>query len=480
MPLYIRPFLIVAGLLLSGLPGAAAVGTDDLPDLGDDSATVISPAEERKLGEKFLRTARRQLTFIDDPELNQYITSLGNRLVAQSEGYYQTFRFLLIKDSNLNAFAVPGGFIGVHSGLILATKSESELASVLAHEIIHITQRHMPRMLAQTQQRSIPTMAALIAAVLLGGKAGQATIALATAANAQQQLSYTRAFEQESDRLGMRILVKSGYDPRAMPQFFERLQNWGRLYDTNIPEFLRTHPITSDRIAESRNRAESYPPRGKLDSTAFRHAQAKIRVVSARNHNETVKYFESRLKSGQYKFADAERYGYALALLASQRYAPARRVIEELLKRQSDNPSYRIVQAEIEMAASNYNKAVALYARAVQQTPSYRPLTRYYAAALLKTGRATKAKPLLQKAVRQQSDDPALYKLLATAAGNTGDRIEAHRALAEYYYLNGNPQEAISQLRIAARYGQDNYYIQSSVEARRREIQEEIDLDKGH
>jgi predicted Zn-dependent protease len=467
----------LALVLGTGISTSLSAGElSNLPELGDVSATVMSPAEEKIVGEKFMRDARQHLKFLDDPELNGYLRALGNGLVRHADVGQQDFHFFIIDDSSLNAFAVPGGYIGVHTGLILAAQDEAELASVLAHEITHVTQRHMPRLLAQAQERSLPTMAALVAAILLGGQAGSAAVALTTAANVQQQLNYTRSFEQEADRLGMGILAHAHYDPRAMPDFFERLQNWNRLYDSNVPEFLRTHPVTSDRIAESRARAEHLSPDGKTDSLAFHQVQAKIRVLSSTNEAETVRLFESKLKESKDPYPQALRYGYALALAHAGRYEQARSEIADLARHNPDEPVYRAAQADIEMTAGNFGRAVELYRAAIATYPDYGPLVPLYADALIKTGHAEQAAALLDKAVREQSDDPALYRLLASAEGDAGDPVSAHRAMAEHYYLNGNLHEAVSQLQLASASVKNNFYIQSSIDARIQVIKDEIAL----
>src|SRR3989344_3405476 len=235
--------LLVAGALLLTSNGTPADNIN-LPDLGDQSASVITPLQERKLGEDIMRQARRRLTFLDDAELNYYLQALGQRLVAGSDSPQQEFRFYIVKDPSINAFAVPGGFISVHTGLLLATQSEAEFASVMAHEIAHITQRHIPRMIADAQRTTLPAMASVLAAVLLGAggsPGGDAAIALTTAAVAQRELNFSRSFEEEADRLGLNTLARAHFDPRAMPAFFEQLQNFNRHNESSLPEFLRTH-----------------------------------------------------------------------------------------------------------------------------------------------------------------------------------------------------------------------------------------------
>ena len=453
-------------------------GTQELPDLGDESAVVMSPHEEREFGEQLMRRLRRSLRFSDDPEVNDYIQFLGHRLVANSDSARSDFFFFVVDDPSINAFALPGGFIGIHNGLILTTQSESELAAVMAHETAHVTQRHLARIFAESKRSSKQFVGALLAAILLASagetEGSAATLALAQAGLVQKQINYTRSHEEEADRVGIRILADSEFDPRAMPTFFERLQAWNRLNETSLPEFLRTHPITTRRIAESSARADEYPYKQVPDSAEFHRVRAKLRASEPGNVAAIVKVFKENLAQGKYRNVYAERYGYALALLRFKRYDEAREEIAKLLRRDPDSIAYRILQAEIEMAAEQYKQALHLYTVATARFPNNRALQRYHAAALLKTGHAQEARDLLKQAVKNQPDDPTLRKMLATAAGEAGERMEAHQALATYYYLNGELKAALEQLTIAQRFTNDSFYLKSSLEARIKEIKKEL------
>lgn len=483
MPTFSRRLLAVIAVCAQcvAAPAAPAQGIS-LPDLGDQSAAVITPAQERKLGEDLVRQARRRLAFVDDPEINEYIQSLGQRLVARSDAPHKDFRFFVIEDPTINAFALPGGFVGVHTGLILAAGSEAELASVLAHEIAHITQRHIPRMITESQRASLPAMAAVLAAVLLGAsghQGGDAALAATSATLQQRELNFTRAFEEEADRVGMTILAGADFDPRAMPAFFEHMQNLNRYNETSLPEFLRSHPITTSRIADSRNRAERYPYRQIPDSSAFHHARARIHALAQGDPDEIARAFRDNLAQGKFRDADAEHYGYALALMRARRLEAARTEIARLSERYPDRSPYHIVQAEIEMKAGRQEQALAIFAAARQRQPTDLPLLRAYANALLQAGRASEAKEIAKAALRRRADDPALYRLLARAAGDAGARIEAHQALGEANYLSGNFDAAIEQLQIATQLAADNFYLQTSLEARIQAIREEIALYRG-
>jgi predicted Zn-dependent protease len=475
--------LLAVTLLCQLGPAPTYADTANLPDLGDESLTVISPAQERKLGEDLMRQSRRSLAFMDDPEVSEYIQSLGRKLVSHSDNPQQDFRFFVIDNPTINAFALPGGFIGVHTGLILATQSEAELASVLAHETAHITQRHIPRMIAESQRTTLPAMAAILAGILLassGHQGGEAAIALTSAAVAQKGINYTRSFEEEADRIGMQILAKSDFDPRAMPAFFEHMQNMNRLNETSLPEFLRTHPVTTNRIADSRNRADQYPARQIADSDEFQQVRAKIRALSSDgNPDEIVRGFRENLAQGKYRNVDAERYGYAVALLRARQPAAARAEVQKLLERQSKNTSYRILEAETEMAMAHYKQALSIYADAYAKSATHAALVQYYASALLKTDHFRQARDLLKTALQQRPESPVLYQMLAQATGGLGLSYESHKALAEHYYFSGNPTAAIQQLQLATRYAGDNFYQQSSLEARIAAIKEEMAAYQG-
>lgn len=466
-------FLLSWMLVTVTAPVRSAAST--LPDLGDESAAVLSPQEERRIGEDFMRQARARLDILDDPELNEYLRSLGRRLTTNEQSPAQ-FHFFFINNSTINAFAVPGGYIGVHTGLLSAARSEAELAAVLAHETAHITQRHIPRLIAESRRISGPALAALLAGILIaasGGQGAEAAVALTTAGLAQHEINFTRSFEQEADRIGMNILNAAGFDARAMPAFFEQLESHGRLYETNLPEFLRTHPITGRRIAESRNHAESFPVRANPEGTAFAHMQARLRVLSSKPE-ATLHLFRDKLETRELPLAVASQYGHALALQANNRLDEARRETALLLKLNPDYAPYHILSAEIELASGNKAAALNTYNVAARRFPTSLALTERHASALLKSGQASQARLMLDKVVRLQPGEPTLYKLLATAAGESGKRMEAHRAYGEYYFLIGQPRAAIEQFELAARFAGKNFYYVASLEARIKEIRETL------
>lgn len=466
-------------LLIAAPTPSIHAGTVDLPSIGDSSGSVVSPEQERRLGEAFMRNVRQRMKVIDDPEINEYLQSLGYQLVANSDDQSRNFTFFIVQEPSINAFAAPGGFIGVHSGLILTTESESELAAVLAHEIAHITQRHMARTYEAAERMTIPMAAALLAAILLGsrdGQLGSAAIAAATAGSTQYQINFTRANEQEADRIGIEMLAQSGFDPRSMPAFFERLQQSARYYGNALPEFLSTHPITVNRIAESTSRADQYPRRQFPSSPNYYLARARLLALTEEDPHKAVAIFQEHLKNGQYRNEDAERYGYALALLAVGKHNEAREQIQKLRKKEPDRIAYRIAAAEIELAAGNTAASRRIYSESLELYPDNYSLTLHYAEALLRTGDAQKAKDILQDLTRNHEPTSEVYRLLARAASEAGFPAESHRSMAEYYYVNGQINAAIDQLSIALRKTND-FYQASRIEARLQQLKEEASLE---
>ncbi len=450
---------------------------DDLPSIGDSSGSVISPEQEKKLGEMIMRNARQQVHIINDPEINAYLNSLGYRLASHSDDPEQSFDFFVVEDPSINAFALPGGFIGVHSGLILTAESESELAAVLAHEMAHVTQHHMARAYENAGKLSIPTAAALLAAILIStrsSQAGQAAMAATTAGNAQMQINFTRGNEQEADDVGIRILAASGFDPRSMPRFFERLQRASRYYNDTLPEFLSTHPVTTTRIAESRNRAEQYPRKVYRDSLGFQLMRARLRVITSQDPGKLVQDYAAQLKAGQYSNVAAWRYGYALSLEAAGRYDQARELLTGLLAKDKQRIAYIIALAQVEQDTKNSKAALQRLSDALELYPGNGPLTLSYVNALLQDRQPKAARDILESYMRHHPSNPDLYTLLARASGDAGYPSEAHEAQAEYFYLNGDTDSAIAQLEKARQLTKGgDFYQNSRIDSRLAQFKQE-------
>ena len=444
-----------------------------LPELGDASGSVLSPQMERRIGEEAMRDIRfKDPSYVDDPELAAYINSLGHRLTAASPEARLDFEFFMVQDGTINAFAMPGGFVGVHTGLLLAAQSESEVASVLAHEIAHVTQHHIARMLGKQQQMSIPTMAAMVIALLAvraNPEAAQGALTAISAGAIQSQLNYSRDFEREADRVGFQTLERSGFDVHAMDQFFERLQKFGRLYENNAPAYLRTHPITSERIADMQNRAQSATYKQAPDSLEFQLARAKIRAEQGLP-GDALTVFEEQIRTRRFASEVAARYGLAVALARSREYVRADAAVSEVRSLVKFHPMVELLAARIKARAGDTKAALNIVTEAIAHHPDYRPL-RYAEVDYLQTiGDHRKANAAVDDLLKIYPRDARLFDFRAKSYFALGRRLLQHQALAESYVLKGSVGAAIEQLQLARKSGDGDFYQLSSVEARLREL----------
>lgn len=440
-----------------------------LPDMGDSSGTLISPLEEKELGEAFFRSLHAQVVINQDAEIQQYIEDIGEKLVSSSDAPSQPFHFFVVMQNDVNAFAGPGGYIGVNSGLILMTEAESELASVLGHEIAHVTQRHLYRAAEAAKRLSIPTMAATLAAILLGTQSaamGQAALMAIQAGSVQFQINFTREHEAEADRVGMQNLVEAHYDPRSMPIFFERLQQSTRYYGHNVPEFLRTHPVTASRISDTRGRAENYPYKQYPDSLAYQLIKTKLSVLTATNPTDVYKYFQGRLTQGTVEQRTVARYGLGLIALNNQKYQDAEAIFQELAKNYPNQAHYLAALARTALDAKNYPTALTRYQKLLDQFPGNEAITLEYAVALLKTGHAELARKHLMTLNAKTQKLPMYWQLLAQAYGDLQQSAESHRYMAEYYYASGQIEEAIVQIKLAQQVKNINFQLSSILSER--------------
>lgn len=419
--------------------------------MGDTSESVLSLAEENRLGAAFMRNLRGALSLVNDPEVENYINALGERLTSHS-GSQQRFTFFVVNDTTINAFAGPGGYIGINSGLIMTTETESELASVVAHEISHVTQRHLARAFESAKQSSLPTAAAIIAAIILArqdSQLGSAAIATALASSTQSRINFTRHNEQEADRLGMALLAASNFDPQGMPSFFERLYRNNRGSESQGLEFLRTHPLSLSRVSDTRNRATQYPPAAKLDSTNYLLIKTKLQVLSSDDSVKSVVHFKQQLDNSTAQQQTIARYGYALSLAKAGRHDQAREQIEILIKQSPERIHYHVAAANIAYSAGNLERAATICEMNLEVFPHHHALTTLYSVILMKQGNSTRASALLNAHIRRHPANPMLYQLLAQAEHLNNRLPASHEALAEHYFLMGSIHGGVEQLDIA-------------------------------
>ncbi len=453
----------------------AAGGQNQLPDFGDASSATLSPAQEREIGALLMREIRAYLPVMNDPEIEDYIQNLGYRLISSGAWGSTDFYFFVIADSAINAFAIPGGYIGINSGLIIGTESESELASVVAHEIAHVTQRHIARRIAASEKTQYATIAAVIAGLLIGmanSEAGQAAIAGASAAGVQSQINFTRANEQEADRVGMQMLAAAGYDPRAMPTFFEKLDLASRYY-SKPPEFLSTHPVTTSRIADSRGRAEQYPYKQYADSESYQLTRAKLRVMTSNAPERLLRELDSELEENRKFGRHAVLYARALVLARLGKSDRAIDDLRQLVAARPEQVRFRVALADQELLSNDPRRGLMTYREAYSLFPDSKQLVRGYADALIRNGEARTALAILDDYARVQHNDATLYRLQAEAYGQVGKAMDSRMALAEHFYHIGELDAAIHQLTLAANEPGGDFYKRSRVDARIQELQQE-------
>jgi predicted Zn-dependent protease len=457
-------------LILAIQPALAA----DLPDLGEVSRQYFSDQEEQSLGRTIMRDVYTDPRYLDDPEIETYLNQLGYRLVSVSSRNQRTFTFFVLDDPTINAFALPGGNIGVHTGLLLAAQSESELAGVIAHEISHVTQNHMARMVAAQSQSYWPTMAALALALLASRSnpnVASAAIASTQAYSIQNQLSYSRDYEREADRLGYELMTRAGFDPRAMSTFFERLQRASRFYDSSAPAYLRTHPLTSERIADMEARSESAPYRQVPDSLEFQLVRARLRAQE-NTPDDAVLAARSTLKDKRYSNELAARYGLVSALLRARLFKEAEAELQKLPTAKNADPMILQLAAYSAFTAGNLPLALQRYQTASEAYPGYRPLQYGYLNALLSAGRNGDSLARVDRQLALYPTDRRLWRLAAQTHAQLGHRLLSHSAQAEADALSGNLVAAIEQINLGLKAGDGSFQDLSAAEARRREWQE--------
>ena len=477
---------LVAALILHGDPLLPPAAAQNLPNLGDTERTELSPQVERKLGEQIMRDIRRDRDYLDDAPLTEYLNNFGNSLVAirpeaRGEAGYDYF-FFAVRDPMLNAFALPGGFIGVHSALMLAAQNESELASVLAHEIGHVAQRHIARMLGQQRQDSLIPLAAAVLAALAARGSPDTSAALLMGGQGvalQRQLNFSRDAEREADRIGLQILREAGFDTTGMIAFFGRMQTASRGYTDAAPAYLRSHPLTTERIADIQARTRDQRYRQRADSLDFHLVRARLRVLqdtSAQGLRDAIEAFDAQLQQKTRPQMVSALYGKAFAALRQGAHARAQSLLQEAqaAAQGSSSPVQSMVltslSIDIKLAANQAADAVKEADAARQKFPLSRGIARQYADALIAAGRLDEAVNYLRDQTQLYRQEPKLHEQLAKAYAVQGKQALQHLALAEAYALQGSVPTAIEQLGIARRSPDASFYDQAVIDAREREF----------
>lgn len=462
-------WLLAATLTAPGVPVVAVAGEYNLPDMGEPADTAMSPAEERKIGVQVITQLRAQHRIIDDAQVQAYLNEIGHRLASHTERAPDTVHFHLIDSDEVNAFALPGGHIGVNAGLIIATQTESELASVMAHELAHVTQRHIARQMAESRGDTIATLAtALVAAIagaqLGGGDAAGAAIMGGMSRLGMQQLSYTRAHEYEADRVGIHTLAAAGYDPHAMARFFNTLQRQGDLYGRQLPQILLSHPVTSTRMAEAEARAADYPDKATYQDPAYPYMRARARLLAADNPNTARDYFARTRQPGKTPALD---YGYGIALIRTSHPQQALPILQRGMAAHPDIVAWPLATADALKQTGQTAKAHAMLAALLKRFPHADPVRLAYADNLNQSGQRRAMRQFLLGQPDLLDDYPETQRMLAEAAGDEHDLGEAYYRQARYFALLGDYPQAINQLRTALQTADLSHYNQSRLSALR-------------
>lgn len=487
-PSWFKRVICASLVLVIAIEPAMVRAAEQLPNLGDSASDDLPPLQERKLGEEIMREAREQGDVYDDPESTEYLNRFGDILIQHSPPSPQSFEFFLVQESDINAFALPGGFIGVNTGLVLATQTEGELASVMAHEMGHVIQHHIARGAQEDKQASLIALAASILGLIAMAKSnnpngGEATLMAGQNYMYQAELAFSRNAEREADRVGFQILQEAGFDPNSMTSFFSNLQKATAIYEGGTPEWARDHPMTSERIADIQNRIGDAHYRQRADSVDFQLVRARLRALQEGTVQGLVDartVFEDQLHTGNYASEAAIRYGLSIVLTRQEDFAGAQKQLdraEALLK--EPNAMLLAQGIQIQIARKDPVAAVLLGDAARNRFPQSRALVGYYAQTLYLAGRYDDEIRFLRDQVTMYRREPRLYELIAKDYAAKGESMQEHEALAENYYLRGSVSAAIEQLQFARRASNGDFYELSQIDARLRDLEAEwLDIKK--
>lgn len=421
--------------------------------MGEPADSALPPQEEAKLGAQVVAELYADEDIVEDSQANEYLTEIGWRLAAAGSEKPPDFHFYVIADPRINAFALPGGHIGVNAGLITQTHSESELASVMAHEEAHVTQRHIARTANQSNIADIATWAAVLAAIVAGSSNPNVIIGALSAGQAlsyQRQVSYTREHEMEADRVGIHTLAEAGFDPMAMPRFFGALEQQERLYGSQVPELLLTHPVSTTRIAEATMRAQEYPPRKVGSSLEYDLIRARVDVLEANFAADVITGFTSEIQAGH--DTPGSRYGLAYTYSETAESQKALDTIEPLVQKYPKQPNIMMLKAKVLVDLNRNREGLDLYNRCVAANPRFAPAILAYADALIQLGQPEQGREVLLAHDQNFGTQVETYRLLAQAARAMNDVGEAQFEQASYLSARGDFRGAIEQIDAGLRY----------------------------
>jgi len=432
----------------------AAAAEIKLPILGDSTSGIVSKRQEHELGRTWLKAFRSRVQVHDDPLMQQYLEQLLYNLATYSDLEDPRLELVIVNNPSMNAFAVPGGIVGFHTGVFALAENEDQMVSVLAHELAHLSQRHFARRVDAQRASSMISLAGLLASLVLaataGSDAGMAAITATQALAMDGQLRYSRSNEQEADRIGLQTMERANRDPGAAADMFETLLKASRYKGSRLPEFLLTHPVTEKRVADARGRAMVQAYRHYEINPEFYLMRARALVALAGNHQDSIKTFNAELRANTQN-QDAARYGLALAYTKSGQFSKADAVLKTLLQKDPSQLSYRYAELELNIAQQNFNLALTKLDRLLRVSPNNYPLTSLKSEALWQAHRYEEASEVLTELSRMRPEDPMIWYRLAEVRGLAGNISGVHQARAEYFILVGAFDNAREQLVLAAK-----------------------------
>jgi beta-barrel assembly-enhancing protease len=433
-----------------------------IPDFGEGNAVSLS--QEYLMGRAWLMQFRRQAPILSDPLIQDYTENLIYQLAVTSQLRDRRLEVVVVDNKSINAFAVPGGVVGVHNGLILSAHSEAQMASVLGHELAHLSQRHFSRGQENAAKSGKMALAGMLAGMVAiaagGGDAGIAAVAGSQAASQDASLRYSRLHEQEADRVGMQNLVAAGMDPKGAAGMFEVMLAESRKYGSRPPEFLMTHPLTESRVADARNRAGQFPARMYEDNPEFHLMRARVELSFIEEPAEAVAYFRKKRKESKGAEAVASQYGLILALSQNGEYAEARQLLAPMREYKPSNMTYALAETDIDLAEEKFDQAIAKLKKGVELVPGNHPITIQLGKAYFKAGRYVEADELLTAHAQLKPTNVTLWYWLAEVQGLAGNRYGLHQSRAEYFFLNGAMPPALEQLNLALKLAPDDVAVE--------------------
>jgi predicted Zn-dependent protease len=465
--------LIIASVLISSFSCLAA--DIKLPMLGDTSSGIVSKNQEYKLGKAWLQAFRRHVKQHDDPLIQAYLEQLTFDLVTHSELEDTRLTLVLVNNPNINAFAVPGGIIGIHTGIFTHADNEDQLASIISHEIAHLSQRHFARGIESKRNTAHINLAGLLATIIVSSKAGadagMAALSATQAITADQQLRYSRNNEKEADRLGLKIMQKSGRDPYASAEILEKMMAITRYKGSRLPEFLLTHPMTEKRVSDTRSRALKYQDKHYPDNFDFYIMQARALVLHQNNPNYSIEYFRPKIASNS-MISEAYRYGLAVSYSHAGNHVKAKENLSKLIQKKPAYAPYLYTDIEIDITAGNYRLALKKLNNLLEYNKSNYPLLILQADALWKSHQYQASARVLTQLSKDRPEDPSVWYQLAEVSGLAGNIADVHKARAEYFILIGALENAKRQLGYAKKLLQRDVKGYAIVEQRLIEVEE--------